>query len=67
VTTMTDEHREDHKKILDKLTLEQAQLVRLGRFKGSPIFAVRSAAWTDEGWKKWVQEFEKKLGQPDRK
>lgn len=61
---MTDEHRERHKKLLDRLSVEEAQLVNLGKFRGVPIFAVRASRWTDEDWAKWVQSLGKKLSQP---
>jgi hypothetical protein len=60
---MVDEHREKHRKLLDKLSVEEAQLVRLGNFRGVPIFAVRAARWSENDWAQWVLSLGQKLGQ----
>ena len=59
----SDSQREKHKKLLDKLTLEKAKLIPLGRFKHVAVYAVRGHQWTDEQWGEWIKAFGTKLAQ----
>jgi len=56
-----DERRELHRKMLDKLSTEEAHLAPLGRFKGVAVYGVRAAKVTDDEWKQWLVEFGKRL------
>jgi hypothetical protein len=60
-----EDQREKHKKLLDKLTVEQAKLIPLGRFKHVALYAVRGPQWTDEQWTEWLKVLGTKLAQPN--